>query len=272
MEFKSFQVTLPQARQFTMQTRAGDRSYRIYVACPIAKPPTEGYPVIYVLDANAVFGTLVEALRVQGRRSEKTGVGPAVLVGIGYDTEEPFSSERHYDFTMEVPYEELPVHPKGKGWPRQGGAQAFLEFIEEELKPVIEQQFQIDRDRQTLVGHSLGGLFVLYTLFSKPNAFRNYVAGSPSIHWNRRPLAELECQFAGNLPFRVNDIRVLITVGELEKNHPSRMNENAKALFERLSPLASTGCHTEFIEFKDENHGSVLPVLLSRALRFGMMK
>lgn len=264
------QAAHPHVRYFSMKSGSGDRNYRIYVACPFAEPPADGYPVIYVLDANAVIYTIVEALCIQARRPEKTGVGPAVIVGIGYDTDEPFSPARHYDFTMEVPLEELPAHPEGRTWPRQGGADRFLRFIEEELRPVIEQKFPVNGDRQTLAGHSLGGLFVLYTLFTKPNLFRNYAAGSPSIHWNEGLLADLECKFAGSLPSRAGDIRVFIGVGELERRHPSRMNENAEALYERLRMLEGAGCYTEFHEFEDENHGSVLPVFMSRILRFGM--
>lgn len=73
------------------------------------------------------------------------------------------------------------------------GAEQFLAFIEEELKPLIEREVPIDRTRQTLFGHSLGGWLVLYTLFTRSRAFQYYAAGSPSIWWKNRcivPVAE----------------------------------------------------------------------------------
>ncbi|WP_423748908.1 alpha/beta hydrolase [Caldibacillus debilis] len=262
------EVTIPGTEQRVMYSRDGKREYRIFLAKPDGDPPPSGFPVIYLLDANAVFGTMVEAVRVQARRPEKTGVFPAVVVGIGYPTEMPFAPARFYDFTLPVPAAELPPGPDGAAWPELGGAEAFLAFIEEELKPEIESELPIDSGRRTLFGHSLGGLFALHVLFTRPAAFRTYIAGSPSIHWNERPLREAERQFVSRLERETLNIDLLLAAGELEKSHPSRINANARELAERLSPLAGCGLHVEFKEFEGEGHVSVLPALISRAVRF----
>jgi len=266
------EVTIPRTEQWVMYSRDGNREYRIAVAKPGGEPPPSGYPVIYLLDANAVFGTMVEAVRVQARRPEKTGVVPAVIVGIGYRSDEPFVPARYYDFTLPVCVSELPPSPDGTAWPEHGGAEAFLNFIEEELKPKVERKFKIDSARQTIFGHSLGGLFVLHALFTRPGAFRTYVAGSPSIHWNKRLILDEEQQFVSRLEQENIHVRILIAAGELEKNHESRMLDNAKELTERLSALASRGVHVEFKEFEGEGHVSVLPSLISRALRFALSR
>lgn len=261
-------MTLPQTERRMMRSRAANREYQIFVAKPDIEPPPAGYPVIYLLDANSVFGTMAEAVRLQSRRPEKTGVSPAVIVGIGYDTDGPFSNDRYYDFTMPVPAAELPQSPRGTDWPELGGADAFLKFIEEDLKPEIEREFRIDRGRQTIFGHSLGGLFVLHALFASPGSFQTYVAGSPSIHWGKSVLLEEERQFASRLEREPCSVGVLLAVGEHEKHHHSHMNDNAKELAERLSELASRGVRVRFHVFEGEGHVSVLPVLISRALRF----
>lgn len=261
-------VAIPRTEQRTMYSRAENREYRILVSTPHTEPPASGYPVIYLLDANSVFGTMVEAVRVQASRPEKSGVVQAVIVGIGYESDAPFPPNRHYDFTLPVPAEELPARPDGGTWPEQGGAEAFLQFIEEELKPDIERDFKIDRCKQTIFGHSLGGLFVLHTLFTKPEAFQTYIAGSPSIHWNKRSLLEAEQQFTSRLDQEHFNIGLLLAAGELERTHKSRINDNAQELAVRLSRLASRGLRVVYKEFEDEGHVSVLPVLISRALRF----
>ncbi|GIP32002.1 alpha/beta hydrolase [Paenibacillus sp. J2TS4] len=260
------EVTIPRTEQWDMGSSVGHREYRIFVAKPHEAPPPAGYPVIYVLDANSIFGTMVEAMRLQSRRPEKTGVVPAVIVGVGYPTEAPFDPARFYDFTLPTPMEELPLNPKGEAWPELGGAQSFLDFIENDLKPIIERKLDIDRSRQTIFGHSLGGLFVLQVLFANSDAFQTYVAGSPSIHWNRSFLLEAERQFAARAERERLAVHVLIGVGELEKSH--RMIDNAKELGDRLSGLAGFGVRSEFKEFEGEGHISVLPVLASRAVRF----
>lgn len=119
-----------------------------------------------------------------------------MIVGIGYETAEPFSSARHRDFTMPTAQSKLPKRPDGKDWPEHGGAESFFRFIEEDLKPQIERDYQIDRNRQTIFGHSLGGLFVLQVLLTKPDAFQTYIAGSPSIHWNKPFILEKADHFA----------------------------------------------------------------------------
>lgn len=264
------EVTLPRTKQRVMYSRSGNRKYRIFLSVPDSAPPSSGYPVIYLLDANAMFATMVETIKVQTVRPEKTGVVPTVVVGIGYDTEAPFPPDRHYDFTMTETDQDRPLRPDGTDWPPQGGAESFLKFIEEDLKPQIEREVKIDTHRQTIFGHSLGGLFVLHVLFSRPDTFQTYVAGSPSIHWNKQYILKEEQEFVSRLRLNSTETRVLIAVGELEKGHQSRMTENAKELAERLSPLASRGVSVEFKEYEDEGHVSILPALISKTLRFAL--
>ncbi|MDM5280882.1 alpha/beta hydrolase-fold protein [Paenibacillus silvae] len=260
-------VEIPHAEQWTMKSRTGHHDYQIMVYKPVEPPPPSGYPVIYLLDANSVFGTMVEAVRVQGRRPEKTGAIPAMIVGIGYPIAAPFSPHRYYDFTPKATTK-YTRKPDGTPIPEQGGADEFLRFIEEELKPDMEQQFQIDRGRQAIFGHSLGGLFVIHALFTKPGAFRYYIAGSPSLHWNQEVMQAEEQEFVARLGQHPVRVSVWIGMGEHEKKHPARNNDKASSLTERLSALKQPGLDIAYTEFEEENHVSVLPFLISRTLRF----
>ena len=271
-DFSRRRIEIPLAEQWELRSRAERRSYQIMVAQPLGSPPPSGYPVIYLLDGNSVFGMMVEALRLQCRRPDKTGVLPAVVVGIGYETNGPYAPDRFYDFTP-LPASDFKQRSDGTPLPEQGGAGAFLQFIEEELKPQIESEFQIDRDRQALFGHSLGGLFTIYTLFSRPEAFRYYIAGSPSLHWNPDYMQELERKFIAQARMRERSFpaQVLLGVGELEKTHVCRNCERASELANRLSAIsADIGVEAEYKEFEQEGHVSVLPILVSRALRFAL--
>ncbi|MCR8842174.1 alpha/beta hydrolase [Paenibacillus sp. SC116] len=262
-------VVLPYAEHWIMRSKVEQRTYRIIAAKPLGEAPPEGYPVIYMLDGNCVFNTMVEALRLQCRRPEKTGVTPAVIVGIGYETDNQFSPDRFYDYT---PFPNTSILNKSDGspLPEQGGAEAFLRFLEEEVKPQIESEFNIDRNRQTLFGHSLGGLFTLYAMYSRPHAFQYYIAGSPSIHWNKEYLQELESAFIDRIKDVPHRIRLLLGVGELEKTHVAGNCSNACQLADRLADLVEYGVQAEYKEFEGEGHVSVLPVLIARALRFAL--
>lgn len=172
-------------------TRDGATGYhstpiQTFIFKPNTTPPAAGFPVMYVLDGNSLFGTMVEAIRLQSRRPEKTGVVPAIIVGIGYQTEAPYHPLRHYDLTLTGPDASIGDKRKDFSTHTYGGASAFFSFLEKIVKPYIEQRFPINQSRQTLFGHSLGGLFVLHTLFEHPDAYQTYIAGSPSIHWNKK--------------------------------------------------------------------------------------
>ncbi len=262
------QLQLPFARSLIVQSDINDRTYTIYIYVPQTAVPKTGFPIIYVLDGNAFFNTVTDAIRLQARRADKTGIEPAVVVGIGYPSEEPFPSSRHYDFTEATDLEQLPAHPTGGQWPEHGGAPAFFQFIEKELKPYIEKQFAIDCSKQTLLGHSLGGLFTLYTMFNHPTAFQCYIAGSPSIHWNKAGIEKYAQQFSANLKAHPQTIKLLMAAGSLENFHKSGMNANAKQLTEKLQALTPYGMRAKYCDFTGENHISVVPVLINYALKF----
>ncbi|WP_210324513.1 alpha/beta hydrolase [Chelatococcus reniformis] len=249
-------------------------AYRIFVGKPQREAPRGGYPVLYVLDGNAVFGTAVETMRLQSWRSEVSGVDPTLIVAIGYPGDAALSLDRRaLDYTP---------RPAGVAADaRSGGADAFLDFIETELKPQIERDLPVDRSRQALFGHSFGGLFVLHALFNRPGTFQAYVAASPSIWWHDRTILAAEASFVARASGIAPKPRLLITVGadeqpqvpaaalpspHLTRIASARMVEEAEALAGRLA--ASGALPVAFVSFAGENHASVIPAALSRALRF----
>ncbi|NEU03207.1 ferri-bacillibactin esterase BesA, partial [Escherichia coli] len=77
----------------------------------------------------------------------------------------------------------------------------------------------IDKKRQTIFGHSLGGLFVLQVLLTKPDAFQTYIAGSPSIHWNKPFILKKTDHFVSLTKKNNQPINILLAAGELEQHH-----------------------------------------------------
>ncbi|ERM19996.1 ferri-bacillibactin esterase BesA [Brevibacillus laterosporus PE36] len=256
---------IPGAEQRTVISNRG-ASYRIMVYKPEVPAPETGFPVIYMLDANSAFGSMAETVRLQTRGPHM--LEPAVVVGIGYDTDQPFETNRRfYDYTVYADKTELPNRKDGSEWPTTGGADVFLTFIEEELKPLIEQEISIDRNRQTLFGHSLGGLFTLYTMFTKRQAFQVYAAGSPSIWWKNQflfPLAERFAKEAKESTAEPMQTSLLIGIGSEEK---AEMVADAKEMFERLSSSNIPGLQVQYRCFDDEGHLSVLLPYIGLVIR-----
>lgn len=265
MNFTKTQNTLPETDQWLTYSKAENLPYKIFISHPKEPAPRSGYPVVYVLDGNAFFQLFQETVRMQSKRSEKTGILSSIIVGVGYPVEEDFVSDRRfYDFTP--PHaSELPPRPHGGEWPNTGGADFFLDFIETELKPLMQKNYAIDPNQQSLFGHSLGGLFTLYVAFNQPHAFQTYIASSPSIWWNNQAILEDEAKFISGLESHSGDIGLFLSVGSMEKEH---MVQDARALSERLMQLSHHPLRTVFHEAEGENHLSVVPTTLSRALRF----
>ncbi|MGO4406604.1 alpha/beta hydrolase [Bosea sp. RAF48] len=253
---------LAQTGTFDLTARDGS-PYRILVAWPDAPPPAAGYPTIVLVDGQALFATAVTAARLQAIRTDVTGIEPAVIVGIGYPGEAPFDAERRQR-------DLLPV---------EGGADRFLATIVDEILPAVAEHIAaLDPNRRTLVGHSYGGLFALHTLFTRPGLFGAHVAGSPSIWWNERAILLAEERFRSGTGFAG---RLMIAVGGAEQDETgnddprrrerramARMRDNAAEMAARLS--ASGRVESSFVEWPGENHVSVIPAMLSRAVGFAL--
>ncbi|MEQ8524763.1 alpha/beta hydrolase-fold protein [Gracilimonas sp.] len=111
-------------------------------------------------------------------------------------------------------------------YPGSGGAEKFLEFVEEELIPQMEQEYNLS-DYRILFGHSFGGLFSLYTLKSQPELFEAYIAVSPSVWWKDRFMyGEYEFQELNNKPF------VYATAGTNDRTNNTAIEEYVSFLEE----------------------------------------
>ena len=68
-----------------------------------------------------------------------------------------------------------------------GGADNFIQFIEDELIPFIDSKYPTMNYR-TLIGHSYAGLFTINALIHHTHLFDNYLAIDPSLDWDNQKL------------------------------------------------------------------------------------
>jgi hypothetical protein len=266
-------ATLPGVRQFDLAPRSSGRPpWRIFLRRPDGPAPAAGWPALFLLDANAVMGIAADALRVQAAFPGETGIRDGVLVGIGYPTEAAYDDRRRaFDLTP----------PPEKG--RTGGAEGFLRFIEEELQPFVAQQVPLDRSRQGVFGHSLGGLCVVWSLLARPRAFTHWVAISPSLQFDAELIGQAAQRFAALPAAERGQARVLLGAGEFEERLAPfqaaagdaamrresigrlRIPARAREMADRLRDL---GIAARFEPISGETHFSEIPVAVNRALRF----
>lgn len=255
-------VVLPGATVRTIQAKGG--GYRLYLSIPKEEPPPGGFPVLYLLDANGYFPLLATAARLQSRRPDVTGVVPMVVAGIDHDAAEAFDVDRRYrDYTPPTRDGGPPkLIEKFKLQPPCCEADRFLDFLEHEVKPLVERLAPVDRGKQSLFGHSLGGLLALHALAARPTAFQHVVAVSPSAWWDdSRVLDGLKALARQQKP---GAARALVMVGEREHLD---MRQGAAAAADALKSAPAT-LTIRFEETPYADHGTVVPVAINRALRF----
>lgn len=272
-------VVLPGAECFDLRSKSGV-DYRIFVAGPKGDAPASGVPVIYLTDGNGHFPIVLAAAQRQVRDEL-----PCVVVGIGYATDDPkeLRQLRAVDLTPPTSPEWAKTNARPFSDLKTGGQDQFLEFIESELKPIVERKFKIDRQRQTLFGHSFGGLFVLHTLFTRPESFQTYIAASPSIWWNNESIVQEQVQFQQKYGDQKIAARLLLTVGQLEQSPasagpasparpgpPGRAVDSIKAMAESLTSAKLERLVVVTRVFADEHHGSVILPAASRGVRFAL--
>lgn len=185
----------------TLFSKSVKDSFTVFVSLPknYQKKKNQIFPVIYLLDANAYFDIVAEAIR-----DNKTNV---ILIGIGYKDAMMMNALRDRDFTFPkaLPQDSLQV---------SGGAIRFLSFINGELVPYIDKTYSTDANNRTLMGHSLGGYFTLFALeqsiMNKNNSFKNYVAASPSLEYCNSYLIN---QFYNISNFNKNKKTLFLTLG-----------------------------------------------------------
>jgi len=152
-----------------------EESRAIYVQLPASyqSGSQKKYPVVYILDGGSLLPTVsnVHDFYYGGFMPEM------ILIGISN------RENRTRDLTTSTISER-------RGMPfteKNGEAGNFINFIEKELIQFVENKYPVTNFR-TLIGHSYGGLFTIYTLLNRPYLFHNYLAIDPSLDWDDQKL------------------------------------------------------------------------------------
>lgn len=153
---------LKEKRPVWIYTPSFDTSY-------FSKP---SYPVLYVLDGDGYFLSLVTMIRQLAVINGNTVYPEMIIVGIpntrGHRTRDLTPSASSFD-------------------PLSGGGEDFTAFMEKELIPYVDKNYATAPYR-TLIGHSFGGLMVINTLLKHTDLFNNYVAIDPSMFYDHDSL------------------------------------------------------------------------------------
>ncbi|QCI10477.1 alpha/beta hydrolase [Pseudomonas putida] len=239
----------------------GQRHYRLWIGKPDRPAPAAGYPVLWMLDGNAAIGALDAGLL----NTLAAGQAP-LLVAVGYQTDQRIErAGRTYDYTPALPGQAQQLDPL-TGQP-SGGVEVFFELLRQRMRPMVASVAPIDPARQTLWGHSYGGLAVLHALFAHPDEFSDYAAASPSLWWHDGAIVHE----AEGLQQRLGDSRahLLLMRGAAEPARPGKPSKGdeegpARRLAAQLGKVQ--GLEVRFERFDGLGHGPMLPASLRRVI------
>ncbi len=207
------------------------------------------YPVLYMTDGDAHMGhtaSTVEFLTQNGRISD------LIVVGVT-------NTDRTRDLT---PAKSSAKNAAGElQFPTSGGSDNFLKFFETELIPEIEKQYRVQPYR-ILAGHSLGGLFAIHAMITKPGLFNSYIAVSPSLQRENNEALKRAENFMKNQ--KESKVTLFASIGD----EPGPIGDAFDKLKDALAKSNIKGFEWQAERMADEDHGSVV----LRSHYFGLRK
>lgn len=220
----------------------------IEVFTPASYKPgsAQQYDVLYVLDGGNWNTGLVT--QVQQFLESQNYVPPTIIVSVtGID--------RNKELT--------PTHLES--WKNSGGADQFLGFIKNELIPYVNKKYPSNGDN-TIWGHSLSGMFVVYTLINEPTLFKSYIAVDPSLWWDNCYVPKMA---AAKLPVlaglnATSNITLFISGREGPDFHAMKI-DTMEIVLKKASPPNLTW---KLVGYADETHSSVRLKSIYDGLKF----
>jgi uncharacterized protein len=219
-----------------------NRTLNIYL--PEAYHKDSSYPVIYLLDGSVDEDFIHVAGLVQFYNFPWVNVLPkSIVVGIA-------NVDRRRDFTFPTTIEK-----DKRDFPTTGGSEKFIQFIEKELQPYINQSFKTTGSNM-IIGQSLGGLLATEVLMKKPELFSQYVIVSPSLWWDKESLLKIK-------PAPLKNKLIYIAVGK----EGEIMEEDAKAVNDLIKSKLTNGT-LQFEYISNKQHGNIFHQAVANAFEF----
>lgn len=196
---------IPRSEVRTLPVNAAGRHYALFIGLPAsyATEPDKRYPVVYVTDGYWDFQKLTT---IHGGLVYDKYAPEFIVVAMGYAGENlNYGDLRRW---------ELSPIPFGSPIEASGHARDFLDTIEKVFIPLIDKEYRTDPKTRVLGGASLGGLFTLYSMFTKPDLFQGYIAVTPAVALGDGWLLNYEEEFRKS--GKTLDARLFMTFGENE--------------------------------------------------------
>jgi predicted alpha/beta superfamily hydrolase len=227
-------------------------SFEIYISTPPSFTSNSSYNIVYYCDANLKSGHHLQSLISTDQYNKS--LGQVIFVGIGHIGN--YHVLRRRDFILpEINGKDTMGRDKN-----YGQIEKFYLFLKYELMASINQRFKVNLNSNSIIGHSLGGLFVFFCLFQADSLFARYFALSPALwidNYSIYKFNKIKEGFTG-------EKYLFFAAGSKETvNKILHGTNEAKEFLDRKSYMNLT---YEYKILKDETHNSEVPISLKEIL------
>ena len=235
-----------------------DRAFQIY----IPPQPGSGTKAIYVLDGQAQFKTVVDALSELGENRH-------LVIGVG----NIWLRDRDYTPTRVSPSASVDAAAAAVS----GGGERFFAHLANELLPYVDSRYPAGSSR-ILIGHSLGGLLAVNILLNHPGVFGRFVVIDPSLWWDNGRLvtdasSRLRRSFAPTAFFLAianskNKDRNDIDAVRSDTTENAALIRPSVLLLDQFKAHPGNGIAFDWRYYRDQEHMTVFPTAVKDGLAF----
>jgi len=235
-----------------------DRAFQVYIPAE----PGSGTNAIYVLDGQAQFKTVVDALSALGENRH-------LVIGVG----NIWLRDRDYTPTRVSPSASVDAAAAAMS----GGGERFFAHLANELLPYVDSHYPAGSSR-ILIGHSLGGLLAVNILLNHPGVFDRFIVIDPSMWWDNGRLvteanSRLRRSFAPTALFLAianskhkdrNDIDAVRS----DTTENTALIRPSVLLLDQFKAHPGNGIAFDWRYYKDQEHMTVFPTAVKDGLAF----
>jgi predicted alpha/beta superfamily hydrolase len=222
-----------------------ERNYWIHLPENYRQDTTQTYRVIYLLDGDSFFHSLIGIDKTLATVRGKY-LPPSIIVGV-------LNTDRTRDFTPAPSASGRDGKILPGSIPEGGGSEMFCRFLTEELRPVIDRTYRTNRQNM-LIGHSYAGLFTVNTFLRHTGLFDTYLAVDPSLWWDQGKLSEEASELIKGKDFAGKSLYIGVSGKRTDRAdiHLDKVNH----LLTEVLPQAAN-LRFFYKSFPQENHGTV---------------
>ncbi|WHZ03864.1 alpha/beta hydrolase-fold protein [Neobacillus sp. YX16] len=224
-----------------------ERMIRVYLPLSYHESKKR-YPVLYMHDGQNVFEDDGAIKGVSLGLKNFLDKNKMALIVVAIDLN-PEGEERFNEYCPWVTgaiAEKVIGHPSSSG----GKGEQYLDFIVNELKPLIDDKYRTRKDQTSMAGISLGGLISTYAACRYPHIFKRIAAISPGYYRNQE---ELEV-FVRNSDLSAVE-RFYMDFGTQEVSDDKDLNNQLTDMIQSIYEILSSKIEdTRYQTIKDGEH------------------